>query len=513
MEYITVPATSTSIGTSSTYTITCTGSGGTATDSVVINWTSAIATIELDIDGQKDGVSFPDSFAFNHYFVLNWSAANVDSCNISTACTQGSTISGYSMPVNYCQQGILDSSSELSGSVQAVGSKLVNIDLSRQSYTTTGLATPWSYKMTLNKTYKITCTGSGGTATKQITAKMTFKGPQPSIRCTQNSDCGKDYVFNRSASCYNYSVPSGNLPEGMGYVMPQNNNQCISYMQNTCSAGGTLYASCSQNMITCTPINNNQNSYYNNGPYSCPGIGIIDPFQTCVPDWQCSYGPCVNGQQTVSSCTDTKNCGTTTNKPATTKSCNQSQLPTIDIKANGSDGPLTLESNTQVDLSWTSTNASLCTASNGWSGTKAVSGTESMGKLTASKTYTITCSNGWGTISDSANITITRPSVSIKINGSYSVNLSPGGSAVMTWSSTNAVSCTASGDWSGSKALSGTESTGSITSSKTYGIRCVDNAGNSAASQVTATVVTAFLDDLQKQIAALSDAILNLLAR
>jgi len=45
--------------------------------------------------------------------------------------------------------------------------------------------------------------------------------------------------------------------------------------------------------------------------------------------------------------------------------------------------------------------------------------------------------------------------------------VSSGGEAVLTWSSTNATSCTASGGWTGAQAASGTQSTGALTAAVT----------------------------------------------
>ena len=80
--------------------------------------------------------------------------------------------------------------------------------------------------------------------------------------------------------------------------------------------------------------------------------------------------------------------------------------PTVDIKANKSDGPISLAYNTAATLSWTSANAASCTASNAWSGAKAISGSQSTGLLTASKTYTLTCSNKSGSVSDSVTVNV-----------------------------------------------------------------------------------------------------------
>lgn len=55
----------------------------------------------------------------------------------------------------------------------------------------------------------------------------------------------------------------------------------------------------------------------------------------------------------------------------------------------------------------------------------------------------------------------------------------------LNWTSSGATTCTASGDWSGGKALSGSESTGNVKTSKTYTLTCAGSGGSTAS---TATV-------------------------
>lgn len=62
-----------------------------------------------------------------------------------------------------------------------------------------------------------------------------------------------------------------------------------------------------------------------------------------------------------------------------------------------------------------------------------------------------------------------------------------GGTAHLTWSSQYATSCTASGGWSGSQALSGTTTTSPITSNATFTLTC-SGAGVTAAQSVTVNV-------------------------
>ncbi len=56
-------------------------------------------------------------------------------------------------------------------------------------------------------------------------------------------------------------------------------------------------------------------------------------------------------------------------------------------------------------------------------------------------------------------------------------------SSLLSWSSTNTTSCTASGSWAGSKALSGSQSTGELTSSQTYTLTCSGLGGSKSDSE------------------------------
>jgi len=82
--------------------------------------------------------------------------------------------------------------------------------------------------------------------------------------------------------------------------------------------------------------------------------------------------------------------------------------PTVDLLANGQQGPITINYNTAATLSWTTTNnPTTCTASNGWSGSKSIpSGSESTGLLTVHRTYVLTCSNSAGSAQDSVLVQV-----------------------------------------------------------------------------------------------------------
>ena len=85
--------------------------------------------------------------------------------------------------------------------------------------------------------------------------------------------------------------------------------------------------------------------------------------------------------------------------------CNTSPPdPVVDLKADGSDGPITILSGTSATLSWTSANVASCTASGDWSGEKALSGSESTGSLVSSKTYVLACD----AVSDSVTVNVNQ---------------------------------------------------------------------------------------------------------
>jgi hypothetical protein len=77
------------------------------------------------------------------------------------------------------------------------------------------------------------------------------------------------------------------------------------------------------------------------------------------------------------------------------------------------------------------------------------------------------------------------PTVTLSVSPTTAMS---GGSIVVTWSSQNATSCTASGVWSGSKATSGSETLTAGQSSGSYGLTCTGAGGS--AQQTAALSVT-----------------------
>ena len=178
----------------------------------------------------------------------------------------------------------------------------------------------------------------------------------------------------------------------------------------------------------------------------------------------------------VSGATITENAGLIT-KPCESGGTN----PTATLSAN----PTSITSGQSSTLTWSSTNATSCTGTNftasGTSGSVSVS-------PTVTATYSVTCTGAGGTSSPaSATVTVGSnppPTATLSANPT---SITSGQSSTLTWSSTNATSCTgtnftASGT-SGSVSVSPTVTTN-------YSITCTGAGGTSPAASATVTVTT-----------------------
>ena len=155
--------------------------------------------------------------------------------------------------------------------------------------------------------------------------------------------------------------------------------------------------------------------------------------------------------------------------------------------ANITSSPTTIDQGQSSTISWSSTDATSCTASGAWSGAKATSGSQSVSPSTTSS-YIISCNGDGGSANDSVTVTVNAapapvPTASISASPS---TIDEGQSAMISWSSTDATSCMASGAWSGSKATNGSQAVNPSTTSS-YTITC-NGAGGSANNSTTVTV-------------------------
>lgn len=158
--------------------------------------------------------------------------------------------------------------------------------------------------------------------------------------------------------------------------------------------------------------------------------------------------------------------------------------PTVTLTAN----PTTIASGQTSNLTWSSSNASGCTASGVWSGSKPLSGSQTTGPLlAATNTFNLSCSGAGGTTSSTAVVSVANAPV-VTLTAS-STTVSTGQSTRLSWSGVNLTSCTASGAWTGAKSIAGSISTGPLTASmNTFTITCVGTGNNGPAATASVTV-------------------------
>lgn len=176
---------------------------------------------------------------------------------------------------------------------------------------------------------------------------------------------------------------------------------------------------------------------------------------------------------------------------ATTESVMQNSsaaTPVVSISAT----PTATTTGQVITLTWSvgDPSAATCTASGAWSGTLATSGTQTVAAGAAGTSfYTLTCGAASGTTSVVVSTPPPSPSASLTL---APANINTAQTTVLSWSSANATSCTASGAWSGAKATSGSVTvTPSATGNFTYSLACNGEGGTanaSAALSVTAAL-------------------------
>lgn len=142
-----------------------------------------------------------------------------------------------------------------------------------------------------------------------------------------------------------------------------------------------------------------------------------------------------------------------------------------------------------LTLTWSSAHVTSCTASGDWSGAQALSGSASLTPATGARSYTLDCSGPGGSVSRTVEVAV-APVPTVTLTASPT-SMRAGISTLLTWSSSNATACTASGGWTGPRATSGSISvTPSSGDTVTYTLSCTGS-GGAAADSVTVTVTQA----------------------
>jgi len=354
----------------------------------------------INVDIKANGSDGPITIPYNSSANLTWTSSNADSCTASGAWSGTKPTSG-------------------SGSTGS---------------------------LTSSKTYNINCSGPEGSSSDSVTVNISENnppiadaGPNKEIYETESIILeGSGYDPDGDSISYSWACTGGTLsnpsiaqPAFYGPIVSSNTTYTctltVTDSHNTSDSDSvnilvkehhclTLSVSLSASPNSgCSPLNNVDLTASVSGTASGEVIYFFDCTNDGVWEKTITSG---NSIYTASDICDYSSAGNYTAKIRVQREGlsaeNTTQInvqncysaPSVDIKANGYDGPITISYNDSAELTWTSQNADSCTALGAWSGSKPTSGSEATGNLIYSKTYTITCSGSGGSDSDSVTINI-----------------------------------------------------------------------------------------------------------
>ena len=343
--------------TDTTYTLTCTNATGSASDSatITVNALPAVPTVSLDAD--------PDEILEGQNSTLTWTTSGADTCNASGGWSGSRTFSGNEV------------------------------------------VTP-----SATTTYTLTCNNAGGSSSDSETVAVSPLPPMPTVSLSADPSA----IHSGESSTLTW----------------------VSTDADTCTASGAW-----------------------SGSKTVSGNQLVSPTATSTYTLTC--------ENEAGFASDSAEVGVMAPVPA----------PIVTLAADH----LAITVGATTTLTWSSTNASTCAASNGWSGSRTLSGSEIISP-TATTTYTLTCEGEGGSSNESVIIGVTpvSPVPTVSLNALPGL-ISEGATSTLTWSSSNADSCVASNGWSGSKAVSGSEIVSPVATT-TYALTCTGSGGNGEAS-------------------------------
>ena len=494
------------------YVLRCDGPGGSASSSVVVE-----VRPQVSLDSDRTTVTQGESAT------LSWDASNADGCSASGGWSGAKSASGSE------SIGPLDASNRFvltcTGSGGA-GSDAVDITVDAPDAPTLSLNTSatvvnegqsvtltWSTSnatvctasggwtgarsingsssvgpLTQNESFGLSCTGPGGSIQSSVSVSL-----RPTVDLIADATVvtqGQDAVLSWNARHADSCTASGGWSGSLG----TSGSQTIGALTAdtsftlTCSGAGGSASDSVAVIVEIPPVPSVVLTAAND---------VIDPGASTLLTWtssdasSCTASGAWSGSKSTS---DNQSTGSLTNPSTFTLRCDgpggsatSSVVVNIRPSVQLSADRTSLLQGENVELSWNASNASTCTASGGWSGNFATSGSQTISALTADTGFTLTCSGAGGSASDAVSITVSappEPAVSLTVADAV---VSAGASTTLAWTSSDSTSCTASGAWSGSKATSGNQSTGALSNPGTFTLRC-DGPGGSATSSVVVNV-------------------------
>ena len=472
--------------------------------------------------------SMPSTFpAVNGSGATNWSL--YASLNAASTPAPTATLSASPTSITSGQSSTLSWSSTNATSCTGSG------------FSPSGISGSASVSPTVTSNYSVTCTGPGGTsapATASITVSYPVTIGQTTVLSSTDSGNGNLLLVQEATLSQTATIQSISF-----YVLSAAGQLRLGIYDATGPGGGPGTLLAQSNSFTPVSGWNTQNVVT---PVSLPAgnywLAYFPSSSSLTFAANFSIGQFKYANLTFGSMPSTfpavNGSGATNWSLYASLNAASTPAPTATLSAS----PTSITSGQSSTLSWSSTNATSCTGS-GFS-PSGISGSASVSP-TVTNNYSVTCTGPGGTSAPAtASITVTAAPVnglcgsangtttssapttnlcsagnasSVSGNGPWTwscagtnggstaqcsaslallptatlsaspTSITSGQSSTLSWSSTNATSCNASGGWTGSKATSGTQSV-SPTVNTTYSLACIGSGGTSPAASAMVTV-------------------------
>ncbi|MFK8030998.1 MAG: choice-of-anchor U domain-containing protein [Gammaproteobacteria bacterium] len=430
---------------STTFILNCTGDGGSGTDSTTVTVASAPApTLAFNV--------LPENVEFNGFAVANWNTTNV------TSCTASGDWSGSRGPAGLQSFGQLQSDLTLTLTCEGVGgtvsdTKTISVADATLPVITMAISPGivdfnGAAQISWSVTNADSCTASGGWTGSRSTTGSETVGP---LQADQSYTLSCSGVGGSSSETVSVEVRPA-IPTVSITAAPlsvafdgQTNLSWTSESADSCIASGAWSGAVGTSGQAVSTGSLSSDSTFT---ITCTGSGG-SASDSVVVSVAAAGSPSVSFVTTLQT-----------------------------VAAGGS-----------TTLIWSSANTDLCVASGDWSGSLGVSGSQSVGPLNADSTFVLTCTGNGGDASQTLTVPIIVPAANVSISAAPA-EVSYDGSTVLTWTTDNASSCEAFGNWSGVQALNGSLTVSNLTSSSTYALFC-EGEGGADSDLVTVTVTDA----------------------
>jgi hypothetical protein len=146
------------------------------------------------------------------------------------------------------------------------------------------------------------------------------------------------------------------------------------------------------------------------------------------------------------------------------------QIPQVNLSAS----PLSIAFQDSTTITWSSKHVEDCIAAGDWSGEKEPNGSLTIEGLESASEFRLVCSGAQGEIIKSVSIDVGEEGIQVpRVNlTAIPATISHNGSTTLSWETLGADFCRASGDWFGSKARSGMETSKQLKTDSRFILTC-----------------------------------------